>query len=226
MSLGTWPFARLATALEEVALAPVVRKIRQNPKELYWKLKLVEACALGAGDPYRRVLVDALCQLIGEDLDLMLAKGLPAELFRKWAWADAARLVDAYPRSSRADLIEATFIAEIADRCDRPAPALERARAALDRLPGAETMRADAWAVLQGDILVRQDPAEFERRFARIERSLRASPSSGSSYARWLEIGTLGKRGESRLRSALKRLPPQNRGAFSNARLTKKKAPT
>lgn len=209
------------SGLGNFSRAHLIRQLRKHPAELYWKLRLVEMTQ-DHGANRRRLLLDCLVKLVEADLSLVAERGLPSALFFRWAWTDAQEVLAAVPRDwAGRSLLEAHFLAAIADRCTNRGAALTAARRAIDRVPTPRPA-TDSWAELVGDILARQDSVEFNRRFPALLEALQTGPFVGRTLASWLVEGALDAHAESELRKALVQVAPQNRDPAMEARLLEK----
>lgn len=203
--------------------AYLVRQVRQHPEELYWRLMLIERMAMQSEKrpKSKKLLLTSLVKLIEADPGLIFQRGLPSDILHRWSWAEAQYVLAAVPNGEHRDLLEAHFLAAIADRCMNRKAALTAARRAIDRVPGPQR-RADAWAALVGDILVRQDTEAFKRRFPELMTALNTGPFIGQTLATWLIHGELTGAAEAEVRSALAKVPSQNRDVHAEATLLEK----
>jgi hypothetical protein len=198
-------------------LSQLVRRIHEQPEELYWKELLLDVARLNpAAARHRRLITDSLFALLEADDDRRDGEDL-SRLFEAWRWADARRIIPFLlsRRGPEARWSATLFLSEIAEGVDDRRACLSLARSLLDQVPAGFTPKRGEAAVLEGSILLRQDETEFLRRFPALLAQLKTGPFTGRYLCEWLLFSGRERSAacERLLRAELARLPPQNRDA-------------
>lgn len=171
---------------ETTNIKQALARVKKNPRELYWRSRLVHASHNVGHEPVRKIVLESFHRVLAADPEVFITQGLPFTLLSKWSIAEAHAVTKALKWRDRAVRLKCTavFWWAISQRCTDRLEALKQSRAALDAIP--ESKRDDEHAELLAELLINLDPPGFTAALPRLLSSAASHPVAGHTHIQWL----------------------------------------